>query len=141
MSDGTIFPVAWACCGLLVICLFVIFIIAVSNRATRAHAEPPQAPDNAVLTQLSHAGSDLSKPHVVDFFVYFPTREAAEMAALELGPDYVCEICEGTGQWLCLANAIFVPTLAGLISRRQLLTTIAKKYGGEYDGWGAAIVS
>jgi len=37
--------------------------------------------DQAVLVQLRKAGSDLSKPHNIEFFLYFPTRSVAEMAA------------------------------------------------------------
>ncbi len=29
-------------------------------------------PDQMVLDQLRKAGSDLSKPHKIDFFLYFP---------------------------------------------------------------------
>jgi hypothetical protein len=34
--------------------------------------------------QLAKAGSDLKKPHDIDFFFYFPTQDAAEKAAPNL---------------------------------------------------------
>ena len=37
--------------------------------------------DQSVLVQLRKAGSDLSKPHNMEFFLYFPTRSVAEKAA------------------------------------------------------------
>jgi hypothetical protein len=37
--------------------------------------------DRAVLEQLRAAGSDLSKPHQIDFYLYFTTEEAAQKAA------------------------------------------------------------
>lgn len=41
-------------------------------------------PDEAVLIQLKNAGSDLSKPHKIEFFLYFPTQADAEQAGVQL---------------------------------------------------------
>ena len=42
---------------------------------------PTEDPDQQVLTQLEDAGSDLSKPHDLEFFLYFRDELAAEAAA------------------------------------------------------------
>lgn len=34
-------------------------------------------PDQLVLDQLKKAGSNLAKPHHIEFFVYFPTKDDA----------------------------------------------------------------
>ena len=47
-------------------------------------ARAQQDPDARVLAQLRKAGSDLSKPHAIEFFLYVPTREAAERLASKL---------------------------------------------------------
>ncbi|HXE42414.1 MAG TPA: ribonuclease E inhibitor RraB, partial [Candidatus Baltobacteraceae bacterium] len=36
--------------------------------------------DESVLIQLKKAGSDLSKTHKIEFFLYFPTQAKAEQA-------------------------------------------------------------
>ena len=41
-------------------------------------------PDEAVIIQLRKAGSDLSKPHTIDFYLYFPSQSAAEKAAAQM---------------------------------------------------------
>lgn len=51
-------------------------------------------PDQQVLDQLKAAGSDLSKPHKIEFFLYFPSKEKADGAATEMkkGLDHRSEI-------------------------------------------------
>ena len=40
--------------------------------------EKPKSGDALVLLQLRATGSDLSKPHSIEFFIYLPTREAGK---------------------------------------------------------------
>ncbi|MEQ1934898.1 MAG: ribonuclease E inhibitor RraB [Fimbriimonadaceae bacterium] len=134
---------------LLVLCVIVLgIVLLISSVASRTRRDMPMmdegtrgtGPDDQVINQLRMAGSDLTKPHVIDFFLYFPTDEAANSVRIELGSDYQCEISQSGEKWLCQAHCTFVPTRASLVLRRQALTALAAKYGGEYDGWGAAIV-
>jgi len=36
--------------------------------------------DRSVLVQLRRSGSDLLKPHNIEFFLYFPTQSVADKA-------------------------------------------------------------
>ena len=100
-------------------------------------------PDSAVLTQLKKAGSDLSKPHDIDFFLYFPKEAAAKEAAkdieanvdtvkVELGPD--------KQNWLCFGNKRMVPDHDKLVALRKRFNEVARKGNGLYDGWGTEVV-
>jgi len=78
--------------------------------------------DRSVILQLRKAGSDLSKPHNLEFFVYFPTQSLAEQAALtmrnaEFQVD-VSTVAQGDN-WLCLATKTMVPVLPDLQKIRQ----------------------
>lgn len=99
--------------------------------------------DGQVIARLQAAGSDVSRPHSVDFFLYFPNEAAAGRISHELaGQNYNTSVeanDEGT-QWLILARKELVPTEAALAKIRNELTVLASTEGGEYDGWGAAVV-
>lgn len=99
-------------------------------------------PDQAVLEQLKKAGSDLSKPHNIEFFLYFPSESGAKQAAAkikEMGLDVEGQpAAQGTG-WLCLAKKTMVPELTALQKIRHE-SSIANMLAGEYDGWGTGVV-
>jgi regulator of RNase E activity RraB len=101
-------------------------------------------PDQIVIEQLGKAGSDLSKPHRIEFFLYFPDSKGAArtMAALyekKFDVDLSRPKKEGE-KWLCKANKMMVPELKALQKIRKDFTAIAAANGGEYDGWGTAVV-
>ena len=94
--------------------------------------------DQGVLNQLKQAGSDLSKPHL-----YFPTQTAATSAGGKIGESgFKIEIARAAKgpEWLCKATKGMIPELKALQKIRKDFTAIAVAYGGEYDGWGTAIV-
>jgi len=100
-------------------------------------------PDAAVLEQLKKAGSNLSKPHKIDFYLYFPDENAARRAAKEIkDAGFGTEVRPAaTGSdWLCLATKTMVPELSSLKKIRSDFTSLANAEKGEYDGWEAAIV-
>src|SRR4030095_14003946 len=81
----------------------------------RPEAEPPAevrqgTPDEdaQVLQQLVAAGADLSKPHNLEFFLYFLDQEHATKACDELkGDGYSGKVQPGGGEgakWQCLAT-------------------------------------
>ena len=100
-------------------------------------------PNEGVLRELKKAGSDLTKPHPTEFYLYLGTREAAEAAGAELMEasfDVVVRpAAEGKG-WLCLAKKHIIPTLFELKQIEERLSIIAGSFGGEYDGWEAEVV-
>src|SRR5580698_1527080 len=66
--------------------------------------------DESVLIQLTKAGSDLSKPHKIEFFLYFPTQASAEQAAPRIRDDG-CEVeaKKQPNDWICLATKTMIP--------------------------------
>jgi len=100
-------------------------------------------PDETLLKQLKKAGSDLSKPHKLEFYLYFPTQSAAtEVAATIKSAGFETEVKPaGTGRsWLCYATKTMVPELKALQKARHDFTAIATAKGGQYDGWGTEVV-
>ena len=102
------------------------------------------SPDQQVLFQLKKAGSSLSKPHDVEFFLYFPTESIAEQAASQIrAAGFTVEVkpaAKGT-DWLCFATRRMVPDIAALEQIRKDFTNLTATLGGEYDGWGTGVVN
>jgi len=101
-------------------------------------------PDQLVLQQLKKAGSNLSKPHKIEFFLYFKSQASAEAVAPTIKNSgfnvEVRQAAQGT-DWLCLATKTMIPELATLQKIRRDFTAIAAANGGEYDGWGTGVVN
>lgn len=100
--------------------------------------------DEVVISQLAKAGSDLVKPHNIDFFLYFPNRELAEQAKSLIhreNPSYEIIVKDSVqkGIILCEIHAQLVPTIANLKDAGKKFTEIASNLGGQYDGWGAEV--
>jgi regulator of RNase E activity RraB len=99
--------------------------------------------DQSVLVQLRKAGSDLSKPHNIEFFLYFATQSVAERAALPIrNAGFEVEV-KRTAQgdsWLCFATKTMIPELPDLQKIRHNFVTLAVSMNGEYDGWGTQVV-
>jgi hypothetical protein len=102
--------------------------------------------DQRVLDQLREAGSDLSKPHDLEFFLYFPNQEAAGIAAERIRTSgaggFAAEVKRAPqGEaWLCYVTRKMVPegTKIALIGER--FSALAQELGGEYDGWETSLV-
>ena len=100
-------------------------------------------PDAEVLRNLKKAGSDLSKPHKIEFFLYFHEPTLAHEAANRIETlgfeTHVRSAAQGP-DWLCFAVRTMVPTLEGLQKIRGDFNALAASLGGEYDGWGTGVV-
>jgi regulator of ribonuclease activity B len=102
--------------------------------------------DQNVLDQLREAGSDLSKPHDIEFFLYFPNKEAAGLAAERIkgggAGGFTAEVKNSPqgDAWMCYVTRKMVPdgTKIALIGER--FRTLAQELGGEYDGWETSLV-
>ena len=117
--------------------LVLLFFPVVACTTSEAEA------DLQTLNRLEKAGSDLSKPHEMEFFLYFPDEASANAAAADIREQgFVVEVrpaAEGT-DWLCFAVKTMVPAHEDVVAVGRELNAIAGAYGGEYDGWGAAVV-
>jgi hypothetical protein len=124
---------------LLVVLGAVVLGLFVWPRIARAQ----QDPDAQVLAQLKKAGSDLSKPHPIEFFLYVPTKEAAgrlESQVRALHFETKVQPAAQGSEWVVLATKSMVPKQADLVLVREKFTALAAAEKGEYDGWGTPVV-
>jgi hypothetical protein len=126
---------------LVLVSLLVVPLIAGIFSRWQKKEEPDL--DQQVLDQLKKAGSDLSKPHDIDFFLYFPKEAAAKEAAkdIETNVDTVkVELGADKQNWLCFGNKRMVPDHDKLVALRKRFNEVARKGNGLYDGWGTEVV-
>jgi regulator of RNase E activity RraB len=101
------------------------------------------SPDQMVITQLQKAGSNLAKPHAIEFFLYFPTESSAKQASSRIREagfqSQVKKAAQGD-TCLCFATKEMVPTEDALETIRNDFDSLATSLGGEYDGWGSPVV-
>lgn len=98
-----------------------------------------QNPDVEVLAQLRKAGSDLRKPHEMEFVFTFPAQAGAVRVVSKLTVlGYAAESkqLQKGGEWLVIANRTMVPGEAELVGVRKQLSEMARAERGEYQGWG-----
>jgi hypothetical protein len=106
-----------------------------------AHAQT--GPDAAVIAQLKKAGSNLSKPHAIEFYLYFPVREAADRVAEKIrAAGFAAKVDRAAKgpDWIVLATKTMVPTETALASIRRDFDAWASAEKGQYDGWGTPVV-
>ena len=128
--------------------IFAIIVLAallgaVAFRSLAQQPSPQPTGDDGVIEQLRLAGSNLSKAHPIDFYIYAPTQESAERIAGNLAHQgFAVKVRRAaTGSdWLALATKEVVPTPTALAKIRRDLTSLAASEHGDYDGWEAPIV-
>jgi hypothetical protein len=98
--------------------------------------------DAKLIDQLRKRGSDPFKPHDVDFFLAFPTQDAAERLAARLrnegfDADVVDEPESGALRYSLHAHKSMQLTVPDMQDLSRRLTEQAREMGGRYDGWSA----
>jgi regulator of ribonuclease activity B len=98
--------------------------------------------DREILAALLAEGADLDRPREVQHFCDFPDGATARAAAADLEhAGWVVEVGapdEHDDAWSVQASrAGHVLTPAAMVADAELLTSVAARHGGEYDGWGA----
>jgi hypothetical protein len=134
--------------ALLLVIVGAIYLLfrpqPVGDRTTSAKSGANGADkDRKTLSALDVAGSDLTKPHPIEFFLYLPNEEAANSAARELdeaGFEAVVKQDRGESSWLCLATKLIVPSPGAIADERERFERLAAQHRGEYDGWGTPVV-
>ena len=100
--------------------------------------------DAHVIESLVAAGSDISKPHNVDFFMWMPSKAKAKVAAAEIEDlGYAIASIDrppGQSQWQVHATRVMAPQLQAMTATTRTLEAVAVKHGGDYDGWGTGVV-
>jgi regulator of RNase E activity RraB len=122
--------------------VLLLAVAALAWKRPRAAAEA-ELPDRQVIAQLRQAGSDLSRPHPIEFFLYFPDEAAASAAAAELAGQGFGQRIERAARgpaWLLFLTRSMPPEEARLVALRRELEAVAARHGGEYDGWGTPVV-
>ena len=126
-----------------IVLVTIVAVLAVSRSSAGGRDVTfPRDRDGAVLRRLHESGSDLSKPHDVEFFLYFPTEKHALAAAMQIGEPFAVKVDNAAdgSQWLVLATQAVVPEYHRMADIRQRLESVAEKFDGEYDGWGTSVV-
>ena len=100
----------------------------------------PTDDDQKVLEALAASGSDLTREHSIDFFLYFRTELETIKADDVIRANWPflvpkIERAAGSDEWVLTYKTRLVPEL-------EILRAIRKTFvasGGDYDGWGADI--
>jgi len=98
--------------------------------------------DQRVLDQLREAGSDLSRPHAMEFYLHFPSEEAAIMVARRVRAEgFQAEVKEELPgkAWLCYVTKMMVPEGTRITAIGLRFTSLANEYQGEYTGWETSL--
>ena len=123
--------------------IVLIVIAAIAGLLLLRPVKAQTSQDSLVIAQLKKAGSNLSKPHEIEFFFYFHTKEAAEHVSEKLnalGFSAKAEPAAKGSDWLVLAKKSLVPTESALVELRSKFDAIAAEDNGVYDGWGTPVV-
>ncbi len=125
----------------LLLVVAVALAIVLVLRRKRARRKPTDA---EVLARLRKQGSDLSKPHRVEFFLHFPTRTSAVRAAESVqAAGFSTELGLGTGteHHVVCATREMVPDKSALADIRARFDVLASSFGGTYEQWTAAVAA
>jgi hypothetical protein len=118
-------------------------VLAVSLLVAPGISGAQQSPDAQAMDQLRVAGSNLRRPHNIEFFLYVPSQLAAVRVAEKVRAlEFTIRIEHAaTGSdWLVVATKKMIPTEAKLTELRKLFNEIVAAEQGEYDGWGVPLV-
>lgn len=104
----------------------------------------PEYSDADAVSQLERARSNLSKPHHIAFYMYFPTSSGAWRTSDQLKPmKQEVEVRlphEGVPQWEVIVTRDMRPDVKELEKLRTVFNDMAASQGGAYDGWDTEIV-
>lgn len=129
---------------LIVLGLFGIYLMVSGHRGVqRAQAAREEDPDGSTLDALARAGSDLTREHLVEFYLYLPretvARKVGEILNREGFETDIHQVDPPRGDWSVLAAKRMRPELAPLRAVRERLTALMDEHDGEYDGWGTLV--
>jgi len=98
--------------------------------------------DARLIDQLRKRGSDPFKPHDLDFFLAFPTREAADEVAAQMTTEgFKTDVIDtpesGDLRYSLHAQKSLHLTVPDMQELSRRLTDMATAKSGRYDGWSA----
>lgn len=125
-------------------CLLLALALAGSTGVQAQEAAVLKQQDASIIESLQAIGSNLGKPHQIDFYFTF-AGEAAANSAVKAMQDagYTLVVVEpaldGDRTQVQMQRAL-VPALDTVHAASLELSALARGQGGEYDGWSAVPV-
>lgn len=105
----------------------------------RSNAEDMMSSDAKTLKALAEAGSVLTKPHVIDHWIFFQDESGARAAAKDLvAAGFVVVSLDKDpedSEWRLLARKKMVPRLKDVERTSEFFEELARRNRGDYDGW------
>lgn len=98
--------------------------------------------DRKILALLRERGSELSRPHEVEFYIYFRTeKDALEASPGIAGAGYHVQVLQDSSgdRWLCLARRAMVPTLGAIGKAHEELQKASRPFNGFCGGWATQV--
>ncbi len=103
-----------------------------------------RAGNEAVLLRMAESGVDFSKAHLVDFTIVFvdqPSAVAFSKSAEAM--DYAVDVNESatvaSHPWDVTATRPMLLSVGEITDAEIGLSDLAKKLGGDMDGWGCLV--
>lgn len=135
----------------IVMISFLSFLFGSANSSSAGESKEERAvrlqKDREVLKALADAGSDLRKPHEIEF--HFVDYDAAKISAVaEEGRKMGYRISkidnladtQGHKYWYFDLIQSVIPSENNVFSRTEAMTALGKKHDVKFDGWGCLIV-
>ena len=102
---------------------------------------PRKSPDAVALERLRSEGSNLAKPHTVNFDLSFESKPNADRAAAQLKREGYANVraeqVDRSITWWVFASRTMVPDEQELATIRRRMRVLAAAEEGEYGGWHA----
>lgn len=119
----------------------IVVIVMIRNKKY-----PPQIVKkcDSVLAQLKANGDNHSLPRVVDHWIYFNSKGDVDNFIIEVKKIGFSLISEQVNKAKVYNYVVNIGRSESVVRREIIKTvseldTIAKKYNGDYDGWGCMI--
>ncbi len=110
---------------------------------SQAELDTDRFGNERVIKALANAGSDLTKPHDIEYHFMSEARAGVE-SLKDWGAEAGYSVAnEGTGDGYFYVDLIkaTVPELELISADSALMLQAAATYGCEYDGWGCSVVN
>jgi Regulator of ribonuclease activity B len=118
--------------------------LAMVHTPNATAADSSTHPDALVILQLKKHGSNLAKPHVIDFHFYYfkEKRSAEELATVLKSKGFTSRISfsDKDSDWNVIATKSMIPEFRAISAQSAEFEKLAKDRGGKYDGWETQIV-
>jgi hypothetical protein len=123
----------------IILAVGLIVLVAIYKRKKTK----PISKDGQVIAQLKKAGSNLKKSHEIEFFLYFPSKDAADRVVMKLiAQGFTAKVDQSANgpELKVFATKSMIPTETALVNIRNQFDAMALAEQGEYDGWGTSVV-